>query len=225
MLERAVALDPTYAQAQANLAWWLNFRIGEGWSPDVAADSARAIAVSRRAVELDNEDAFVLAVAAQILSFIGKKPGEAIELFEQALALNQNSAFAWGLSALTLAYLGRPDEAMERLQNVRRLNPFDPLNFYFCIIAGIAQFVAVRYSEAVSWLRKCRRKSAVCRLSAHAGGFACPVRGRGGSAIGWAGASLFRAFIHGVEICRVVPAAKIRRSGSVGGRVTNDGPA
>ena len=48
---------------------------------------------------------------------------------------------------------------MERLQNVRRLNPFDPLNFYFCIIAGIAQFVAVRYSEAGSWLRKCRRAS------------------------------------------------------------------
>jgi adenylate cyclase len=46
---------------------------------------------------------------------------------------------------------------MERLQNVWRLNPFDPLNFYFWIVAGIAQFVAGRYNEAISWLRKCRR--------------------------------------------------------------------
>ena len=76
---------------------------------------------------------------------------------EEALALNQNSAFAWGLSALTLAYLGRPDEGLERLQNVWRLNPFDPLNFYFWIVAGIAEFVAGRYNEAIVWLRKCRR--------------------------------------------------------------------
>jgi adenylate cyclase len=157
LLERAVALDPSYAQAQAYLAWWLNFRVGEGSSPNPDADRARALAVSRRAVDLDSEDAFVLAVAGQILSFIGKRPSEALEMFDQALALNQNSAFAWGLSALTLAYLGRPDEAMERLQNVWRLNPFDPLNFYFWIVAGIAQFVAGRYSEAISWLRKCRR--------------------------------------------------------------------
>ena len=157
LLERAISLDPSYAQAHAYLAWWLNFRIGEGWSLDTKADSARAIAVSQRAVELDREDAFVLAVAGHILSFIGRRPAEAIELFDQALALNQNSAFAWGLSALTLAYLGRADEALERMQNVWRLNPFDPLNFYFLIIAGIAEFVAGRYSEAISWLRKSKR--------------------------------------------------------------------
>jgi tetratricopeptide (TPR) repeat protein len=88
---------------------------------------------------------------------MGNSPEEALDLFDHALALNQNSAFAWGLSALTLAYLGRPDEALERLQNVWRLNPFDPLNFYFWIVAGIAEFVAGRYDEAIVWLRRSRR--------------------------------------------------------------------
>jgi len=157
LLERAISLDPGYAQAYAYLAWWLNFRVGEGWSTDPEADRARALVVSRRAIELDREDPFALAVAGHIAAFIGKNPEEAIELFDQALALNQNSAFAWGLSALTLAYLGRPDEALERLRNVWRLNPFDPLNFYFWIIAGIAEFVAGRYDEAIVWLRRCRR--------------------------------------------------------------------
>jgi adenylate cyclase len=157
LLERAIALDPSYAQAYAYLGWWLNFRIGEGWSQNPEADKARALSVSQRAIELDREDPFALAVAGHLLSFLGRNPEDALDLFNEALALNQNSAFAWGLSALTLAYLGRPDEASERLQNVWRLNPFDPLNFYFWIVAGIAEFVAGRHNEAIVWLRKSRR--------------------------------------------------------------------
>jgi len=89
-----------------------------------------------------------------------------LDLFDQALALNENSAFAWGLSALTLAYLGRPDEAVGRLQNVWRLNPFDPLSFYFWITAGIAEFVAGRYDESIAWLRKCRRANPAATVAA-----------------------------------------------------------
>lgn len=157
LLERAVALDPSYAQAHAHLAWWLNFRIGEERSPDPNADRQRALAASRRAVDLDAGDAFNLAVAGHVLAFMARKPEDAVELFDQALLSDENSAFAWGLSSLTFAYLGRPDEALERLQNVWRLNPYDPLNFYFWITAGIAEFVAGRYTEAIAWTRKSRR--------------------------------------------------------------------
>jgi adenylate cyclase len=157
LFERAIVLDRSYAQAYAHLAWWLNFRIGENCSPDPKADRKRALAISQRAMEIDREDAFVLAVAGHIQAFMANNLDEAVDLFEQALAINQNSAFAWGLSALTFAYRGRPDDASERLQNVWRLNPFDPLNFYFWIVAGIAEFVAGRYHESIAWLRKSRR--------------------------------------------------------------------
>jgi tetratricopeptide (TPR) repeat protein len=159
LLERAILLDPTYAQAYAYRAWWLNFQIGEGRSTNVEEDRALAIVASRKAMELDRDDPFVLAVAGHVCSLIGRNPEEAIELFDEALALNPNSAFAWGVSALTLCYLGRPDEALERLENVWRLNPFDTLNFYFWIVAGIAEFSAGRYDQSVAWLRKCRRAS------------------------------------------------------------------
>jgi adenylate cyclase len=157
LLQRAIALDPAYAQAHAYFAWRLNFWVGEGRSLDPGADKERAISASQRAVELDAEDAFALTVAGHILSFFGQRPHEGLELLENALQLNENSAFAWALSALTLSYQARPDEALERLRNAARLSPFDPLNFYFWIVAGIAEFVAGRYGEAIAWLRKSHR--------------------------------------------------------------------
>jgi adenylate cyclase len=157
LLDRAIALDPTYAQAHAYVAWRLNFWVGEGRSLDPAADRARALAASSRAVELDAEDAFALTVAGHLLSFFARRPADGLELLENALQLNENSAFAWALSALTLSYQGRADEALERLRNAARVSPFDPLNFYFWIVAGIAEFMAGRYGEAIAWLRKSHR--------------------------------------------------------------------
>lgn len=154
LLERAVALDPSYAQAHAYIAWRLNFVIGENRSADLAHDRARALAASQRGLELDPEDTFVLCVAAHINAFTAKNLDLANDLYERALALDENSAFAWGLSALTRAYLGDPDGAAERLRNVWRLSPYDPMNFYFWLLAGIAEFVAGRYGECVAWTRK-----------------------------------------------------------------------
>ncbi len=157
LLERAIALDPDYAQAHAYKAWRLLFWYGEGRSRDPDGDRVRGLEAAQRANALDPEDAFALTVAGHLTSYFAGKPNEAMDLFERALEINKNSAFAWALSALTLAYQGRADEALERLRNAMRLSPFDPLNFYTWIAAGIAEFVAGRYVEAIAWFRKSQR--------------------------------------------------------------------
>jgi adenylate cyclase len=157
LLDRAIALDPSYAQAHAYLAWRLNFWVGDGRSPTPEEDKARALLASRRAIELDPEDSFALTVAGHLLSFFAKRPAEGAELLDSALRLNENSAFAWAMSALNCAYQGRADEAIDRMRNVWQLSPFDPLNFYFWVVAGIAEFIAGHYGEAIAWLRKSKR--------------------------------------------------------------------
>ncbi len=159
-LERAVTLDPLYAQAHAYLAWWLNLSRGEGRSTDPSADAARAGRAAKTALELDPDDAFCLAVAGHVQAFLARDLETGADLFDRALRLNENCAFAWGLSASTYCFLGRPDEALERLRNAWRLSPFDPLNFFFYTVAGIAEFVAGRYDQAIAWLRKAQRLNA-----------------------------------------------------------------
>jgi TolB-like protein/class 3 adenylate cyclase/Tfp pilus assembly protein PilF len=159
-LQRALSLDPTYAQAHAYLAWWYNLHVGEGRSADPTADVEKAKAESKLAIDLDPNDAFALAVGAHVQAFLHKNLDAGAEMFDRALLLNENSAFAWGISGSTYCFLGRPDDALERLRNAWRLSPFDPLNFFFWTVAGLAEFVAGRYDQAVGWLRKAQRANA-----------------------------------------------------------------
>ena len=50
-------------------------------------------------------------------------------LLDRGLALNPNLAFAWHFSALTKAWLGQPEIAIEHAARAIRLSPQDPQMF------------------------------------------------------------------------------------------------
>ena len=154
---QAIALDPGYAQAHAQLAWWHTLRVGEGRSPRVDQDRQAATEHANRAVELDPRDASVLAVAGHVRSFLGKQFAQAMALFDQALAINPSCAQAWARSATTLAYLGQGEQALMRVQQAMRLSPKDPSRFAFLTTRGTAALVQGHYDEACAWLAQARR--------------------------------------------------------------------
>jgi TolB-like protein/Tfp pilus assembly protein PilF len=158
-LDRALELDPASARAHAYKAWWYLLCICEERSPDPARDTALAQVAAQRAMGLDPTDAFVVAVAAHVQALLQRRPEPAAEMFERSLRLNENSAFAWGLSAATYCYLGRPEEALARLENAARLSPFDPLSFVSWTVAGIAEFLGGRYDRAIAWSEKALRQN------------------------------------------------------------------
>ena len=153
-LDKAIALDPSYAQAHAHRAWLSILLVAESRSRDVPAESALAKAHVQRALSLDPRDPFVLAVAGHVHALLHREPEVAADLFDRSLELNQSSAFAWGMSGLTYCYLGRPDEALDRFANVWELSPFDPLIYFYTAGAGLAEFLAGRYEQAIPWCRK-----------------------------------------------------------------------
>jgi len=158
-LDRAVELDDASARAYAYKAWWYILCINEARSQNPARDTALAELAAQRAMALDPTDAFVLAVAAHVEALLQRQPEVGAEIFERSLRLNENSAFAWGLSAATYCYLGLPDEALARLETAGRLSPFDPLNSFSWGVAGLAEFLGGRYDHAIAWLEKALRQN------------------------------------------------------------------
>lgn len=155
-LDRALALDPDYAQAHAYKAWHYVLRIAESRSTDIAPDAASARHHALRAINLDPNDALVLAVAGHVHSLLHRQPETGAQLFDRALELNENSAFAWGMSGLTYCYLGEPEQGLDRFARALRLSPFDPLIHFWLAGNGLAEFLAGRYADALPWLHKAR---------------------------------------------------------------------
>lgn len=153
----AVRLDPHYAQAHAHLSWWYLMNIGEGRAPRPSAFGQLALEHARAAIEADPRDAWSLAIAGHVIAFLDKDFDIALDLFDQALRANPNCPVAWARSATTMAYLGRGEEALTRVDNALELSPFDQFTFSFCTTRGLAAMVLERHDEAVRWLDKALR--------------------------------------------------------------------
>lgn len=156
-LQRAIALDPGYAQAHAHLAWWYSLRAAEGRTATPADDVRLGLQHALKAEQLDPRDAMVLSVAGYLVSLQERKHQLAMDLFERALSIDPSCAAAWARSGATLMYLGRADESLARMQRAMQLSPFDQLMFWHFTICGGACFVARRYDEAAAWLGKALR--------------------------------------------------------------------
>ena len=105
LLEKAIAIDPNYGQAQALLAASHMFGVHLGW-----AELAKAAPIAERAalaaVQLDREDAWAHAALGSVY-FSTRRLADALSEFETALRLNPNFCLAQGYYALALSYAGR----------------------------------------------------------------------------------------------------------------------
>jgi adenylate cyclase len=153
LLTRAIAEDPLFALPRAWAAHWHGINIGQGWSSDTAADTAAAAELSQRAITLDRDNALALAVHAHLRSYLFHDYDSALAGFERALVSGPNSAFAWCLSAGTLCYIGRAEEAAHNLDRGLRLSPFDPELYYFYCIGAFTRYALGTYGDALKWAR------------------------------------------------------------------------
>jgi tetratricopeptide (TPR) repeat protein len=148
-LEKAIELDPGFAEAHAWLAMSHHFAWAY-WLDPTENHPVRALAAAQRAVALDPNDAQAHAIFGDVLIYDHKSEEGAAEL-AKALRINPNQADAWTFLGQLKAFEGRPTEGIDDVRKALRLNPHPPGWYYW--ILGLAQYAAAQFDDAVETLR------------------------------------------------------------------------
>jgi adenylate cyclase len=149
MFEKAIELDPNYADAYAALGTVLWVDMFSQWSHDPHGYD-RAIRLEQQSIALDNYNAYAYAVMSHLYTST-KQYDLSITAAERALAFNPNSALGYGALAFALVWSGKPAEALVAAHKAMRLNPrgdFEPL------MEGMAYTFMGRYEEAIPGLKR-----------------------------------------------------------------------
>jgi TolB-like protein len=143
LFQQAVDLDPDYALARAYRAFAEVVRHGYSDAPDEILD--RALALATTAVELDEGDGrchFLLGVIQRYRGDVRS----AERHYQRALALNPNDANVIVASGGLLAYRGYFEEAIDRVREAMRLNPYHPE--WYWVNLGSVLYQAGKYADA-----------------------------------------------------------------------------
>jgi TolB-like protein/Tfp pilus assembly protein PilF len=156
LLEKAIAIDPTYGQALGVLAASHTFGAHMGWA-DVATAATVASRAALAAIRADSEDPWAHhALGCVYLST--RRFDDSLAEFEVALRLNPNFSLAQGFYGLALAFCGRWEEADEAVRRALRLSPRDPYAAVYNAIAAYTQYVGRHYDEAMLLAREAIRQ-------------------------------------------------------------------
>ena len=154
LLQSAIAHDPHYGPAHSYTAYWHLLRVGQGWSPDIQADTEGAERAASTAIELDENDALALAIYGHVHSYLKKDFDTAVELQDRAVEVGPNCAMAWTLSSVTRGLIGQGAAAVVRAERGLELSPRGPHVVYHEHILSQAHYTNGNYDEAVAWGRR-----------------------------------------------------------------------
>ena len=150
MYEKALALDPQYAEAYAQLGQTYHLEWLWRWSADPQT-LQRAFELAHQALTLDDS----LPFAHSLLSVVyarKQQHDQALAEGERAIALDPNNADSYAWRAEVLTSVGRPEEALRMVEQAMRLNPRYPSFYLFEL--GWAFRMTGRCAEAVATLKE-----------------------------------------------------------------------
>ena len=148
---KAIEIDINFSSALAMAARCYTLRKTNRWMIDRAQETAEAIRLARRAIEVGKDDAVALCYAGYALVHAAYELESGAAIIQRAIVLNPHLAVAWQLSGTVQAFLGQPEIAIEHTKRAMRLSPLDPsLSLMYSSLA-LAYFIAGRYDDASIW--------------------------------------------------------------------------
>jgi adenylate cyclase len=157
LLERALALDPTYALAHAYAAECHHSLFLRGGLQE--EHRAASIRHAEAAIAHGQDDALALSFAAFVIGMDKHDRAAAFAAFEAALAVSPSSAITYIQGSVILALGGEIERAIEWAERSLRLSPFDPWRTSAFFAIAVARFHSGQYEEAAAAARKAIQSS------------------------------------------------------------------
>ena len=150
LFRAATDLDPKSAIAHSGQSLACMMQLMFAFAKD--GEDTRAIAqrAARRAVELDDQDAWAQA-AHGFVSTHSREHDLAVNACRRAIDLNPNLAFAEGVLSMAYSQIGDYDNTLIHAQNAARLSPRDPARLLWNLARAAAAFATDRYEESLEW--------------------------------------------------------------------------
>lgn len=152
LLQRALALDPGYAQAKALICRLTTTARSERWLS--LAEAARCLPLAEEVVADHRNDAMALAFVGLAIAFLGQQQQRGLLVIQQAYALNPNSSHVLNELGWVHSYLGDTDQAIDHFTRAIRINPLDPMIGQVRCGLGATLLLAGRLEDGVAALEQ-----------------------------------------------------------------------
>ena len=150
MFERAIELDPAYADAYAGLGFTYYEEWAQYWSQDPRS-LERAHELAQNAIALNDSHAGAHTLLSHV--YLWRKQHDlAIVEQERAVALDPSRADHHRDLAEVQIFAGRLEEAVESVETAIRLNPHYPVHYPFTL--GLAYAMQQQYEKAIAALKE-----------------------------------------------------------------------
>lgn len=132
------------------LAHWYMLAIPQGWAKDPAIEVRRALECVSRALDINPNCSFSLAMSGMVNSSPGLDFADAFALLSAARIQNANNAFAWILQSRLHSFNGDGQKAVDHARHALKLSPVGPQAYFFENIAATAHVVNNDFEKALA---------------------------------------------------------------------------
>jgi len=149
--------EPRNAVVQAWQGKWHVLSAVQGWSPDLDADARAGADHCARALDLQPECGFALAIDGFVHNNLLHRHDIAMARYREALAIDPNNALAWLLKGTLHAFTDEGETAVAHARRARALSPIDPHRYFYDSLSAAAALANGDFDEALELANRSMR--------------------------------------------------------------------
>jgi adenylate cyclase len=163
--ERAIALDPDYARAYANIALTHSTEVNFQWAADRQKSIRLGLEFAEKALALDASIPQIY-LTRSILYLSQRQHSTALEAAQRTIEVHPNYADGQATLAFIQSYSGQFEAALESIGRARQINPQG--TGVYLDVEGRTLFLLRRFEEAISVLEQAlERNTGFDRIHLH----------------------------------------------------------